>query len=210
MALNIGGSGTSKPFVKYNAKSDKWFIRAEGGGDQEIARPTFLIDLRNIRTGWLRFREGQAPERMIDPSLDRTAPKPGEDFKRGFVVMAFSQKFFSGAVEFGSASNHLSNAIRDIYAAFEEQSGKAENRGKVPVITCAGADAMKDKYGTNYRPRFELVKWVDRPAELPDASPVDEGNVWKDSPAQHSSGTSHVLPPAAKAPARDPALETEF
>ena len=210
MALNIGGSGTVKPYCKYNAKSDKWFIRGPEGGDQEISRPTILIDLKNIRTGWLRFREGQAPDRVIDPTLDRTAPKPGEDFKRGFVVMAFSQKFFGGALEFGSASNHLSNAIRDIYATFEEQSGKAETRGRVPVITCAGADAMKDKYGTNYRPRFELVKWVDRPAELTDASPVDENDIWKGAAAPQAAGANHMPPPAAKAPARDPALETEF
>ena len=41
-------------------------------GDAEIARPTFVADLPNIRTGWLRFRENQAPERVIDPSLDRS------------------------------------------------------------------------------------------------------------------------------------------
>jgi hypothetical protein len=96
MSLNIGGSGIIKPYVKYNAKADKWFVRSPEGGDMEIARPMFLLDLKNIRTGWLRFREGQAPERIIDPSLDRTAPSPGEDFKRGFVVSAFSQKFFGG------------------------------------------------------------------------------------------------------------------
>lgn len=211
MPLNIGGSGIVKPYVKYNAKADKWFVRAPEGGDQEIARPTFLLDLKNIRTGWLRFREGQAPERMMDPSLDRTAPNPGEDFKRGFVVMAFSQKFFGGAVEFASASIHLSNAIRDIYAAFEEQSGKAENRGKVPVIACTGSDPMKDKFGTNYRPRLEITKWADRPAELPDTSPVDDADVWKGgAPAQAATGATHVPPPAARAPTRDPALETEF
>ena len=65
--LNIGGSGIAKPFVKFNAKADKWFVRSPEGGDQEIARPTFLLDLKNIRTGWLRFREGQAPERRARP-----------------------------------------------------------------------------------------------------------------------------------------------
>lgn len=55
MALNIGASGVIRPYVKYNAKSDKWFVRGEGGGDLEIARPTFLLDLANIRTGWLHF-----------------------------------------------------------------------------------------------------------------------------------------------------------
>jgi hypothetical protein len=212
MPLNIGGSGVVKPYVKYNAKADKWFVRAPEGGDQEIARPTFLLDLKNIRTGWLRFREGQAPERVIDPSLDRIAPNPGEDFKRGFVVAAFSQKFFGGTVEFASASIHLSNAIRDIYAAFEEQNGRPENHGKVPVVACTGSDPMKDKFGTNYRPRFEIVKWADRPAELLDGSPVDETDVWKGSSQQAAGAAQHVQPPKPQPakPSVDPALETEF
>ena len=67
MALNIGASGVIRPYVKYNAKSDKWFVRGEGGGDLEIARPTFLLDLANIRTGWLHFADGQAPQRLKSP-----------------------------------------------------------------------------------------------------------------------------------------------
>ena len=59
MPLNIG-SGNSKPFVKYNSKADKWFFP----GDQEIGRPTFLVDFDNIATGYLRkaypFRSGHA------------------------------------------------------------------------------------------------------------------------------------------------------
>jgi hypothetical protein len=189
----------------------QWFVRGDGGGDLEIARPTFLLDLANIRTGWLRFQEGQAPERLIDPALDRTAPTPGEGFKRGFVVMAFSSKFFGGAVEMASASIHVSNAIRDVYAVFEEQAGRTENRSKVPVIACTGADAMKDKYGTNYRPKLELTKWVDRPAEFPDASPVEESEVWKGNAAAASrpAPAGHVPPPVAK-PAPQPVYETDF
>jgi hypothetical protein len=195
MGLNIGGSGTIKPYVKYNAKADKWFVRSPEGGDQEITRPTFLLDLKNISTGWLRFREGQAPERMIDPSLDRAAPSPGEDFKRGFVVAAYSPKFFGGAVEFSSASIHLSNAIR-------------EHRGKVPVVSCSGSEPMKDKYGTNYRPKLDIVKWVDRPDDLPDESPVEEADVWKGA-APAAKPAQHVPPPAAK-PAAEPLAEPLF
>jgi hypothetical protein len=209
MGLNIGGSSIIKPYVKYNAKADKWFVRSPEGGDQEIARPTFLLDLKNIRTGWLRFREGQAPERVIDPSLDRAAPSPGEDFKRGFVVSAFSPKFFGGTVEFSSASIHLSNSIRDIYAAFEDQGAKTENRSKVPVIACTGSDPMKDKYGTNYRPRLEIVKWVDRPAELSDESPVDNADVWNGATPASVKPAQHVAPPAPK-PAAEPLSEPLF
>jgi hypothetical protein len=211
MGLNIGGGGVAKPFAKYNAKADKWFVRTPEGGDQEIPRPTFLIDLKNIRTGWLRFIEGQAPERRIDPSLSQIATCPDPmTFKRGFVVMVHSPKFFGGTVEFSSASIHLANAIREVYAAFEAQSGKPENRGKVPVVACVGSDAMKDKYGTNYRPKLELARWVDRPAELPDAAPVEESEVGKAESRPAPASATHVPPPSAAKPAADPAFETEF
>lgn len=214
MPLHIGGTGAGKPYAKYNAKADKWFVRGEDGEDREIARPTFAIDFANIATGWLLFREGQAPERRIDPSLDRAAPSPGEGFKRGFVVTTFSPKFFGGAAEFSSASIHVSNAVKDVYAAWEAQRG--QHPGQLPVIACTGAEAMKDKYGTNYRPRFEIVKWIDRPAALPDESPVDAGDVWRDAAlAAAKSQASHVPPPPAapapaRAPAGDPMLQTEF
>jgi hypothetical protein len=210
MPLNIGGSGTVKPYVKYNAKADKWFVRGAEGGDIEIARPTFQLDLKNIRTGWFCFREGQAPERVIDPSLDRTAPSPGAEFKRGFVVMAFSPKFFGGVVELSSASIHVSNVIRELYGAYEAQASQTEHHGKVPVVACTGSEPMKDKYGTNYRPKLELVKWADRPAELPDTSPVEETEVWKENTPTVSKPAQHMPPPARNQAARDPALETEF
>jgi hypothetical protein len=93
MPLNIGATGSIKPYVKFNAKADKWFAKGETG-DVEIGRPTFIADLANIATGWLNFKEGQAPERAIDPSHDRAAPCPGEGFKRGFVLAVYSQNFF--------------------------------------------------------------------------------------------------------------------
>jgi hypothetical protein len=212
MGLNIGASGSIKPFAKYNAKADKWFFRPAGGDEQEIPRPTFALDLANIRTGWFRFAEGQAPERVIDPALDKPAPQPDATYKRGFVAAANSPKFFGGTVELASASMHLSNAIREVYAVFEEQAGRTENRGKVPVVACTGAEAMKDKYGTNYRPRLELLRWVDRPADLPDASPVDDDEVFKsDAKGNQQAATvrGHVSPPAAK-PAPQPAYDTDF
>ena len=129
MPLNIGASGSIKPYVKYNSKADKWFARGDEG-DIEIGRPTFVADFANIATGWLRFREGQAPERVIDPSLERVAPSPGEGFKRGFVLMVYSQKFFGGAVELASASIHMGNAIRELYQAYEEQRGS--HPGQLP------------------------------------------------------------------------------
>lgn len=211
MPLNIGASGSIKPYAKYNSKADKWFAKGENG-DIEVPRPTFVADLANIATGWLMFREGQAPERVIDPALDHSAPSPGEGFKRGFVVAVFSPKFFGGMAELSSASIHFCNALREVYQKFEEQRGQYQ--GQLPVITCTGSEAMKDKYGTNYKPKLDITKWVDRPVDLPDTSPVDPQDVWKGTIAASRPAPATVAaPPAAVASAQsvsNPLSEAEF
>ncbi len=212
MALNIGASGSIKPYAKYNSKADKWFAKGQDG-DVEIQRPTFLADFKNIATGWLCFREGQAPERVIDPSLDHMAPNPGADFRRGFVLAVFSQKFFGGFAELSSASIHMSNAIREVYQQFEADQGKYP--GQIPVIECTGSEAMKDKYGTNYRPKLQIVKWVERPVDLPDVSPVEAGDVWRSGNAAQPQATPAAAPvsappPQPAAPAANPLSTAEF
>jgi hypothetical protein len=209
MPLNIGATGSIKAYVKFNAKADKWFAKGETG-DIEIGRPTFIADLENIVTGWLRFLEGQAPERVMDTSLDRAAPSPGNGFKRGFVLAVYSQKFFGGFAELSSASIHMGNAIREVYSVFEAERGS--HPGQLPVIACTGSEPMKDRYGTNYRPKLEIVKWVDRPAELPDQSPVEPSEVWQDAPVASARPQAvHVPPPEPAArPSTDPLMEAEF
>jgi hypothetical protein len=212
MALNIGGNASLKNFVKFNAKADKWFVRGLDGKDAEISRPTFVVDFDNIATGWLRFREGMAPERLMDPGLDRMAAAPGEDFKRGFVVNAFSPKFFGGIAEFSSASVHVANAIKELYEQYETE--KPQHVGALPVISCTGSEAKKDKFGTNYRPILQIVSWVARPADLPNRSPIDPSEMRASSAAATAAPAAkaqaqHVPPPAAK-PAAEPLEEALF
>lgn len=217
MPLNIGAKGQSRPFAKFNVKTGRWFIRGEAG-EVEIGAPTFCADLANIATGWLRFREGQAPERVMDAALDQAAPSPGEGFKRGFVLAVFSRNFFNGFAELSSASIHMGNAVSEVYAAFEKE--RANHPGEVPVVACTGVEAAKDKYGVNYRPQFTLSKWAGRPPELPDRSPVEPSEVWQGATQTAAKpAATHVSPPAAKpatatpplaAPAAEPLMTAEF
>ena len=210
MGLNIGGTGNGKPYCKYSAKADKWIFRAADGRELEIQRPVFAIDFDNITTGWLRFSEGEAPERVMDTTLDQRAPLPGDGFKRGFVVKVFSPKYFGGVADFAGNSMHLSNAIKEIYDQYD--SGRRANPGKLPVIACTGSRAMEDRHGTNYRPTFAIVQWVDRPEHVPDRSPVDAADIWQgNSPA--STPTNEPARPVqqvAPQPIAKPTTETEF
>jgi hypothetical protein len=79
---------------------------------------------------------------------------------------------------------------------------------------------MKDRYGTNYRPTFKILQWVQRPADLPNRSPVDAADVWngasRSAPAAAKAPAQHVPPPAAvqapkpSAAAADPLSEALF
>jgi hypothetical protein len=199
MGLNIGGSGAGfTRFIKYNAKAGRWFLRDEAG-EREIPMPTFVADFDNIATGWLKFEEGQAPQRRMDPDLQTPSPNPGDGSKRGFVMMVFSKKFLGGAAEFSGNSIHLSNAFKDAYAEWEAE--KANHPGELPVLQCTGVEPMKDKHGTNYRPVFKIVLWSARPEELPDASPVNESEIRSGGgalPAPAKAPAQHVPPPATK------------
>lgn len=181
------GSGEFTPWVKYNAKAGRWYIRGESG-DVEVQSPTFVADFTNIKTGWFYYSAGQAPQQVLDPSLTERAPKPEHgDFKRGFVLNLFSNDSFGGVVELSATSASLSGPINELYSDFEKNS----KDGKLPVVEFVRADAVTGNHGTNYTPVFKVVKYVDRPAEL-DNAPGKESNVSVEeaAPMTGTSGAS--------------------
>lgn len=163
MALNFGTAPSDfLPYLKFNAKAGRFYKR-ENDMDVEVEKPTFVADFANLQTGWFCYAEGQAPSITLDPSLEVIAPKPSDKHKRGFKVEIFAKQV-GGLVEFASASMHACKAIGEVYDAYE--AGKAANAGKLPVIACTSVQPQKDKLGTNYKPVFEITKWVEKPVEF--------------------------------------------
>jgi hypothetical protein len=210
MRLNIGVTGGGKAFCKYSSKADRWFLHRADGQDIEVERPTFVIDFDNIATGWLLFREGQPPQQRMDPSIDRPGPDPADGSKRGFVVMICSDKYFGGTVEFTSTSIHMANAVNKVHDDYV--AGKSANVGKLPVIACIGSQVMKDRKGVNYRPTFEIVQWVDRPAKLPNVSPVSAADIYQGQSSASGSVNGSGRPATPPEPRRtqDPSEEPLF
>lgn len=158
-----------KPFIKYNAKSGHWYI-----GDDELKIPLRLImDFPNLKTGWLLFSQQEPPKRVIDPTLDKSCPRPSIDFKRGFVVSVLAENI--GPLEFSSSSFHTNQALVEIYNKWEA-AGIVKN--KVPLVIADGITAMRDRQGVNYRPVLRLEGTITRPANLPDISPVRPEEIW--------------------------------
>jgi hypothetical protein len=171
MGLNIVSTGGDfDPYAKYNAKSGRWYYK-NGDDEVEVADPKFVPDFENIKTGWMLFLEGQAPDRVMDKDLSTPADKPSDQHKRGFLLRLFSPKSFNGIVELSATSMHLCNAMNSLYEEYE--AGKATNAGKLPVVKFTGSTPSKDKFGTNYKPNFEIDGWVDRPEEF-DNKPAND------------------------------------
>jgi hypothetical protein len=201
MPLHIGGTGNGKLFVRFSPKADKLLLRGADGQDKELERPIYFIwDADNTMSGWLLLKEGQPPQRVMDPDLDHPAPCPGEGYKRGFVTTLFSLKFFGGMVEFSSISVHVCTEVRELYASIE--AGRSSNPGKLPVVAFRASKPMKDRRGVNYRPVLEIVDWVDRPAELPDVKPVSDAEIYKKG--GDGSGNGSGSPPSPPEPRRSP------
>jgi len=70
--------------------------------------------------------------------------------------------------------------LSDLYEAYEKDA--ANNKGKLPVVKCIGVEPMPGKHGTNYKPKFTIEKWIDRPTEFDAAAPAQAAPV-KAAPA---------------------------
>ena len=169
MPLNLSvGDGDFTPYIKYNAKAGRWYVKADGADEVEIVNPTLAFDMANIRTGWLFYAEGSGPEKIWDPSPTQMAPRPAgpKKFKRGFEVAVIGNGLIPGTNqklglrEFSSTASNVITAIVQMHADYE--AGAAEHPNSVPVFACTGVKPINGAYGTNYEPSFALKQWVTR------------------------------------------------
>lgn len=200
MPLNLGGDTDFTPYLKYNAKAGRFYVRPQGvTEDVEVVNPRLAVDMANIRTGWIHYPEGAGPEKVWDASLANPAPRPPgpRKFKRGFEVMVIGNDNLPGIGllglrEWSSNAANANSAIVKMYEAYEQ--GMAANPGKVPFYICTGVTPINGAYGTNYEPRFELKGWVER-------TKVSAFDDFVEKQAIKDGGRSvGVVPPATPAP----------
>lgn len=167
--LGFASAGDFLPYFSYNAKAGKFFFTRDKA-QVELTNPTFVIDFDNIKTGWMHFAAGQAPQYAWHPSLAEKTPRPallGADgkpaYKEGFKVEVYSQNLFGGVAEFSSSSQIVRDAVNALYLVYA--AGKAANPGALPVVQVTGTTPIKGKHGTNFGMNWSIVKWAPKPAD---------------------------------------------
>lgn len=156
-------SGDFTPYLKFNGKAGRWYTKNDAGDEVEVQNMTAIFDLAQIKTGWVLFTEGAAPDTSWDNGS--IPPQPSPQHKRGFSVNVFSPKELGGLREFSATSNSAIISIKELHAKFEAAPEAA--RGLVPVVKCENVLPVKSKFGTNYQPVLTITKWVPRPEALP-------------------------------------------
>lgn len=186
MPLMLQAENTGMPFIRYISNEDLWLHSTESGEMSEIdmkdgALPAPIIfDMENIEMGWLMLAVGQRDWKPF-PSINVPTEKPSDEYKQGFSVKTYSTKLFGDEPlrEFCASGAGIMMFIQRLYNECEPEFGK----GKVPAVKILKTPSIKLGKGTSRNVQYEIVKWVDRPAEmLADAPSVESTE--QQSPAE--------------------------
>ena len=180
MTLDLGNESNWTPYIRWMASVQIW--RENGAdGPREVEIENVVIDLENIKQGWGRFAEGEAPEWIWDNG--KRAPRPTEDHKRGFSVVLFSPRTFGDDApsrEWSSTATGAIKGLESLYAEFELK--REDNPGKLPVVAYLGSTAVRVGKGNTSIPNFQIVDWTDRPDGLPTDDDDSRGEISESHP----------------------------
>ena len=192
MPLNFVNEGGGAAYIRYSVEENEWIRSGEGGGLTPLEYPlNVIVDVENVQLGWLSLSGGREwlPWPNNDPTQIR---KPSDNHKQGFSVKFYSSKSFGDEPvrEFCANGTGTNMFIKKLYDECEA-TGNFKS-GQVPAIKITKApEKLKIGAGSTRVPAFEIVKWVDRPAELDGGGSVPPSTAAAASsaaPAPSSSG----------------------
>lgn len=188
--IDFGPQGSAGPFVQWNAKESvdgsfpgrTWTLRTK---EEKLAFKAWeggvVLDIEAMKTGWCfsTGQAGQAPEWKWNESLSKFGPQPPdrglERWKRGFAIpLAYGRGKDDYAV-WEQAQAGSWQAFVALIGIIKAASPKGA-AGQLPMLRQIGVEKIESSKGITFAPRFEIVRWVDRPAALAaDAPAVDVG-----------------------------------
>ena len=89
MPLNLSvGDGDFTPFMKYNAKAGRFYVRPDGATEEtEIINPILAFDMANIKTGWLYYFGGLEVQKNFGTPRPHKWPQSHRDQKSSSEVL---------------------------------------------------------------------------------------------------------------------------
>jgi hypothetical protein len=165
--------------IKYSAKDGKLSCLdrvCEGGQwinqERDVTKDfEAVIDLKNPRIGWINYPKGAAPDTVLVPVGADFGDPPSEDHRLGVrLVMLTAEAIGADVRVLLNTSSALWDGVDELHTKFIAQA--ADHPDELPVVRLAEVVKRKTAQGVSFVPRFEIIRWVPRPWEIP--VPVDE------------------------------------
>jgi|TARA_B110000483_G_scaffold57198_1_gene71588 hypothetical protein len=172
MPLETLNSGGGAAFIRFSAELDQWSRSSQSGDLVDISWDSpVIVDIEKIQLGWLKLAGGR--DWIIWPDNDvklAATLKPSDEYRQGFNVKFYSSKLFDDEPirELSANGVGIFSFIKAVYDACESGFGKDQ----VPALKITKSTPTRIGKGATKIPNFEIVKWVDRPAELSGNAPV--------------------------------------
>ena len=168
MPISLKNSTSILPWIRYSPQENNMLIAGDDGKPRDISflGRSFAIDAENGSMGWLLISEGMRDWKPFAINAV-TPPSPGPSYKRGFSILFYAPKLLGSPEAFemcASTAAHLSFCER-LYNEAEPQF----NKGTVPIVKIIEAKETKIGKGKSREIRFEITKWVPRPAAFTEA-----------------------------------------
>lgn len=187
MPLETLNSGGGAAFIRFSAELDQWSRSSQSGDLVDISWDSpVVIDIEKIQLGWLKLAGGR--DWIIWPDNDvklASTLKPSDEYKQGFNVKFYSSKLFDDEPvrELSANGVGIFSFVKAVYDACEKDFGK----GQVPAIRITKSTPTRIGKGSTKIPNFEIIKWVDRPAELDGQQTLGQPIPMKDEPTPATS-----------------------
>jgi hypothetical protein len=168
MPISLKNTGSIQPYIRYSPQANTMTVADEDNKPRKIEffGKSFAIDIENGSMGWLLIGEGIRDWKPF-PINNVTPPSPGPNYKRGFLILLYAPKLL------GSPEAHEMCASTGAHLSFcERLYNEAEasfGQGNVPIVKITEAEPIKVGKGKSRELKFEIVKWVPRPAAIAEA-----------------------------------------
>jgi hypothetical protein len=167
--FDAGGDGSQGPWLSWSARGTQdgtvppksFFIRDSDGKTTFDGFTTggVVLDIETVQTGWCYTSgaTGDAPEWKMNHDLSSFAPKPGDDYKKGFKM-----RCAIGGGETASWDQSGAGAWNS-FVALVPEFAKQPAPGKLPLVKMIDVKHEQFKRGSTQTPIFSIVDWVERP-----------------------------------------------
>ena len=169
MPISLKNSDSILPYVRYSPQSNAMTVAGEDNKPREISflGKSFAIDIENGSMGWLLDRRRRRATGSLFRSTVSRRPRLARTISAGFSILLYAPKLLGSPEAHEmccSTGAHLSFCER-LYNEAEPHFGK----GDVPIVKITEAEPIKVGKGKSRELKFEIVKWVPRPAAIIEA-----------------------------------------